>query len=195
MSSVAMTSVNDMAPSPSETAFDPVPAVCRELGLAAAGVAAVVALLAEGATVPFIARYRKEATGGLDEVAIRAIAERHAYVLDLEDRRRTVLAEIEKQGKLTDALATKIRACATKAELEDLYLPFKPKRRTRATMARERGLAPLAEKMWAQGDERPDATATAFVDPSKEVADVAAALAGARDICAERVAEDAAVRK
>jgi len=176
--------------------FDPVPVLSAELSLPSVGVSAVVKLLAEGATVPFIARYRKEATGGLDEVQIRAIEERRVYHLELEDRRGSIRSEIEKQGKLTDELAAKVARCTTKAELEDLYLPYKPKRRTRAIIARERGLEPLADLMWAQGkDEKPDVAAARFVDAAKEVPDVAAALAGARDICAERVAEDAAVRK
>src|SRR6478736_4044286 len=110
------------------SSFDPVPGICKELSLPAQGVRAVVALLAEGATVPFIARYRKEATGGLDEVAIRNIEERRTYLIELDDRRRAVLAEIEKQGKLTPELAAKIAKATTKAEVEDLYLPFKPKR-------------------------------------------------------------------
>jgi hypothetical protein len=117
---------------PAARPFDPVPVLAEELNLATPGVSAVVKLLAEGATVPFIARYRKEATGGLDEVAIRTIEERRTYLLELEERRGSVLSEIEKQGKLTEALSKKILACRTKAELEDLYLPFKPKRRTRA---------------------------------------------------------------
>jgi uncharacterized protein len=180
----------------SAASFDPVPVLAEELALPRAGVAAVARLLAEGATVPFIARYRKEATGGLDEVQIRAIEERRAYVLDLEDRRGTVLGEIERQGKLTEALAQRIRACRSKADLEDLYLPFKPKRRTRATIARERGLEPLAERILAQpASGSPTAEAAAFVRPDAEVPDVAAALAGARDICAERIAEDADVRR
>ena len=107
-------------------------------------VAAALALLDEGATVPFIARYRKEATGGLDEVQIRTIEERHGYMKELEERRAVVLAEIGRQGKLTDELKKKILEVATKAELEDLYLPYKPKKRTRAIIARERGLEPGA---------------------------------------------------
>jgi uncharacterized protein len=185
-------------PSPGAAAppFDPVPAVAAELALPRAGVAAVVKLLAEGATVPFIARYRKEATGGLDEVQVRDIEEKRAYHLELEDRRRTVLAEIGRQGKLTPELEAKVRACGNKAELEDLYLPYKPKRRTRATIARERGLGPLADLMWSQPREgRPEDEAARFVDPAKEVPDAAAALAGARDVCAERIAEDALLRK
>jgi len=176
--------------------YDPVPAIAEELSLPVASVAAVVKLLAEGGTVPFIARYRKEATGDLDEVQIRAIEERRTYLVELEERRRAVLAEIEKQGKLTPSLEKSIRAAKTKAEVEDLYLPYKPKRRTKATIARERGLEPLADLMWLQGaSDAPEAAAMAFVDAAKEVADVAAALAGARDICAERIAETAEVRK
>lgn len=166
-----------------------------ELSLAPQGVAAVLALLREGCTVPFIARYRKEATGGLDEVQIRAIEERHAYLEELEHRRKTILESIEEQGKLTDALRAKIRAAQTKAELEDLYLPYKKKRRTRALIARERGLAPLAERILAQPKEgSPTREANAFVSAEREVADVQAALAGARDIVAEVIAEDARVR-
>lgn len=175
--------------------FDPVPVLARELALPERGVAAVVKLLAEGATVPFIARYRKELTGGLDEVQIRAIEERRIYVLELEERRAAIVNSIAEQGQLTEALRGKILGCETKAALEDLYLPFKPKRRTRAMIARERGLAPLAERILAQpNDGDPAAEAGKFVDAAKEVADVKAALAGARDIVAERIAEDAAVR-
>jgi uncharacterized protein len=191
-----MTSVTETAPSAAETPFDPVPAVCRELSLPASGVRAVVALLAEGSTVPFIARYRKEATGGLDEVAIRNIDERRTYLLELEARRASVLAEIRSQGKLTPALEAKLKAAPTKAELEDLYLPYKPKRRTRAVIAKERGLEPLAELLWAQADGQvPETLAGDFVSVEKEVPDAAAALAGARDIVAERIAEDAEVRR
>src|SRR5262245_41553989 len=115
-----MSPVIETAPgSSSEGVYDPVPAICQELGIATVGVRAVVSLLAEGATVPFIARYRKEATGGLDEVAIRNIEERRTYLLELDARRRSVLAEIQSQGKLTPALEAKLKAAATKAELED----------------------------------------------------------------------------
>jgi uncharacterized protein len=191
-----MTSATSPGAEPTVPPFDPVPLLAAELSLPRAGVAATVELLAGGATVPFIARYRKEATGGLDEVQIRAVEERRAYVLELDERRRVVVAEIHKQGKLTDALLQKILACTGKAELEDLYLPFKPKRRTRAIIARERGLEPLADRIWAQPLEgSPEAEARAFVSTEKEVPDAAAALAGARDICAERVAEDAEVRR
>jgi len=179
--------------------FDPTPTIAAQLELPARGVAAVVKLLEEGTTVPFIARYRKEATGGLDEAAIRAIQEARAYLVELETRRRAILAEIEKQGALSPELARKIRAATTKQALEDLYLPFKPKRRTRATMARERGLEPLAQRILAQPDQGdPFADARRFVrtDGAEEqrVEDVDAALAGARDIVAEVVAENAEVR-
>jgi uncharacterized protein len=192
-----MSAENQAAPSLApEPTFDPVPQLAAELTLPRGSVSAVVKLLAEGATVPFIARYRKEATEGLDEVQIRAIEERRTYLLELDERRRVILAEVHKQGKLSDALAKKIRECQNKADLEDLYLPYKPKRRTRAIIARERGLEPLADRMWSQLLEgSPAAEAQAFVDLAKEVPDVIAALAGARDICAERIAEDAGVRK
>ncbi|MBZ0120079.1 MAG: RNA-binding transcriptional accessory protein, partial [Sandaracinaceae bacterium] len=175
------------------TDFDPVPSIAVELSIAPANVAAAVKLLAEGATVPFIARYRKEVTGGLDEVQIRAIEERRAYLLELDERRRAILASIEEQGKLTAELRAKIEACTTKAALEDLYLPYKPKRRTRAMITRERGLEPLALRILEQpaiGDPR--AEAAAFV--KGEVEDAEAALSGARDIVAELVAESADVR-
>jgi protein Tex len=155
-----------------------------------------VALFAEGATVPFIARYRKEKTGELDEVAIRLIEERLGYYTELEERKETVLASIAEQQKLTPELAGRIDACRQKTELEDLYLPYKPKRRTKATIARERGLEPLAELILAQEltDGTPEEAAGPFVDPEKEVPDAAAALAGAGHILAERLAEDADAR-
>jgi protein Tex len=181
---------------PAEAAFEPLSLIASELGLRTTSVAAAVRLLDEGATVPFIARYRKEATGGLDEVQIRAVGERHAYLVELERRRRAIVAEIEKQGKLTAELSLRLQAAKTKSELEDLYQPYKPKRRTRGVIALERGLGPLAESMWAQsGAEAPQALAGRFVDPSKEIPDVAAALAGARDICAERLADDVELRQ
>ncbi len=169
--------------------------LANELNLAAKGVAAVVALLADKNTVPFIARYRKEATGGLDEVQIRAIEERRAYLSELEDRRAAIAVSIEEQGKRTPELRAHIDACSTKAELEDLYLPYKRQRRTRGVIARERGLEPLADRILAQPTSSNPATeAAAFVGPPKYVADVDAALAGARDIVAEIVAKNATVR-
>ena len=182
---------------PTDTPFDPVPVLAAELNLPRASVSAVVQLLAESSTVPFIARYRKEATGGLDEVQIRNIEERRTYLVEMEARRKSILSEIKSQGKLTPELQKRLASAGTKAELEDLYLPFKPKRRTRATIAKERGLEPLADLIWAQSRDgsSPSESAQSFVSPEKEVADVNAALAGARDICAERIAEDPEVRK
>ncbi len=178
----------------SPLAFAPV--IADELAVAPAGVVAVLKLLEEGSTVPFIARYRKEATGELDEVQIRAIQERSAYLKDLDERRTTVLKSIADQGKLTPELEAKLRGATTKAVLEDLYLPFRPKRRTRAIVAREKGLEPLALRLLEQpasGD--PNQEAAAFVNVEKGVADAAAALQGARDIVAENVAENAELRK
>ncbi len=170
--------------------------IAQELSIPESGVKSVVAMQAEGATVPFIARYRKERTGGLDEVQIRTIFERRTYLVELETRRAAVLNEINKQGKLTDGLKNKINGCETKAELEDLYLPFKPKRRTKAMIAREKGLEPLADRIWEQPLEgSAEKEAEAYVSTEKEVADVAAALSGARDIIAERLGEDAELRK
>ncbi len=175
--------------------FDPIPRLVDELRLPASAIRAVVALLGDGSTVPFIARYRKEATGGLDEVQIRDISERHTYLLELEQRRRAVLAEIDKQGKLDSALRKRLEAATTKAEVEDLYLPYKPKRRTRATIAKERGLEPLADMIGSQPTAgSPEVAAAAFVSLDKDVPDAQAALKGARDILAERIAEDAALR-
>jgi uncharacterized protein len=170
-------------------------AVARELQLRPRDVEATLGLLLGGATVPFIARYRKEATGGLDETQIRAIEARHAYVADLEERRRTILESLVERGLLTDALRQAITQADTKTTLEDLYLPYRPKRRTRATQARERGLGPLAERLLAQPlDTTPEAEAARFVSAEHDVPDVAAALAGARDIVAERVAETPQLR-
>src|ERR1700742_3883414 len=124
--------------------------VAKDLHVPLKGLVATIELLDEGGTVPFIARYRKEATGNLDEVQIRAIEEKLAYFRELEDRRETVLRTIEEQGKLTDELRDRILATLEKSELEDLYLPYKPKRRTKATIAREKGLEPLALYLWTQ---------------------------------------------
>jgi uncharacterized protein len=183
-------------PSPNpEPIFDPVPVLAQELGLANAGVLAVVRLLGEGATVPFIARYRKEATGGLDEVQIRAIDERRTYLGELEARRAAILASVREQAKLTPALEAKLREATTKQALEDLYLPFKPKRRSKALIARERGLGPLADRILAQSrDGSPEQEAAALVNLALEVPDVEAALAGAREIVIEAVVEQPEIR-
>jgi protein Tex len=169
----------------------------REVGLSAEQVAAALRLFDDGATLPFVARYRKEATGGLDEVQLRDVRERASYLTQLEDRRAAILESIEGQGKLDDALRGRIAAAGTKQELEDLYLPYKPKRRTRGTIARERGLEPLADAIWtgAVDDAAAESRAARFVDAGKGVETVADALQGARDILAERVAEDAALRR
>jgi uncharacterized protein len=180
---------------PKETSFNPIPQIAGELSLPVRGVEAVVKLLKEGATVPFIARYRKELTGGLDETQIRDIEERNGYLLELEDRRGTILKSIDEQGKLSDELRKKIERCTSKTELEDLYLPYKPKRRTRATMARERGLEPLANLILEQPESgSPQSQAQQYIDAEKGVGDIDAALSGARDIVAETMAETADIR-
>jgi uncharacterized protein len=171
--------------------------VAAELSLSRPAVERTLELFAGGATVPFIARYRKEATGGLDEVQIGRIQERHAFHVQLEARRQTILESIASQGKLEDGLRARILATRSRTELEDLYLPYRPKRRTRATLARERGLEPLAELIWAQSlrlDQTREILARPFVDVARGVPDVDAAWQGARDIVAERIAEDVDVR-
>jgi protein Tex len=172
---------------------DPVPLVCARTQLPPAGVAAVLRLLGEGNTVPFVARYRKEATGGLDEVAIAAIEEANKAVTALEKRRAAIRAAIAEQGQLTPELERRLLAVTDARALEDLYLPYKRKRTTRAAAARARGLGPLARRILGQpSDGRPEQEARRFVQG--EVADVDAALAGARDIVAEEVAERTDVR-
>ncbi|VGO16053.1 30S ribosomal protein S1 [Pontiella desulfatans] len=180
----------------SETpSFDPVPFASKDLNISARQVAAVAKLFAEGNTVPFIARYRKEAHGNLDEVQITDIQEKLAYYNTLESRRATILKSIEEQGKLTDDLRLKIEECQSKTTLEDLYLPYKPKRRTRAMIAKEKGLEPLAELILTQADSGDiDAEAAKFINAEKEVASIEDALNGARDIIAEQIAEKAEVR-
>ncbi|HMV39946.1 MAG TPA: Tex-like N-terminal domain-containing protein, partial [Plasticicumulans sp.] len=165
--------------------------IATELAVRPAQVEAAVRLLDEGATVPFIARYRKEVTGGLDDTQLRTLEERLGYLRELEDRRAAVLASIGEQGRLTDALRADILAADTKTRLEDLYLPYKPKRRTKAQIAREAGLAPLAETLLADPQQAPEALAAGFVAPDRGVADVKAALDGARQILMETFAEDA----
>jgi uncharacterized protein len=171
--------------------------VSQELNLPLRGLIAVIELLDEGGTVPFIARYRKEATGNLDEVQIRAIEEQLAYFRELVSRKATVLETIAGQGKLTDELKARIEATLDRNVLEDLYLPFKPKRRTKATIAREQGLEPLADYLWEQRLRETSLAdlAPTFVNEEKGVATVEAALEGARHIVAERVSEDADLRK
>ena len=170
--------------------------ISKEVGAPVSRVEITIKLLEEGATIPFIARYRKEATGNLDEVKIRHIDARRQYYADLESRRATVLSSIEKQGKLADDLKAKILACYNKNELEDLYLPFKPKRKTKASLALERGLEPLANYIWEQSGEQPAGEfAQQFINPEKEVPTIEAAIEGALHIIAERIAETPAIRK
>jgi|CXWL01.1.fsa_nt_gi uncharacterized protein len=176
-----------------------IPLIAKELGVGAHQVAAAVALLDEGSTVPFISRYRKEATGNLDDTHLRTLEERLLYLRELELRRAAILASIEEQGKLTDVLRGTIEAAATKQTLEDLYLPYKPKRRTRAQIAREAGLEPLADALFADPTLDPEQEAAKYlnVKPAAEgveainVPDAKSALEGARDILVERFAETA----
>jgi len=175
--------------------FDSSALLAKELSLPRRSIKATLDLLYGGASVPFIARYRKEATGGLDEVQIRAVEERSEYLAELDGRRQVVLRTIEEQGKLSDDLRAKIEACTTKNELEDLYLPYKPKRRTKASIARERGLEPLALRILEQPlDVDVESEAQAFVDQEKGVASPEEALNGACDIVVETVVENADVR-
>jgi uncharacterized protein len=167
--------------------------IAAELQVRAAQVEAAVALLDGGATVPFVARYRKEATGGLDDAQLRELEQRLAYLRELQARREVVLASIEEQGKLTPALRDAILQAATKQVLEDLYLPYKPKRRTKAAIAREAGLEPLADRLWADLGLEPLAEAAAFVNAEAGFADAQAVLDGVRDLLSERWAEDAAL--
>ncbi|PZS45578.1 Tex family protein [Stenotrophomonas maltophilia] len=167
--------------------------IADEIGAQSAQVRAAVGLLDEGASVPFIARYRKEVTGGLDDTQLRSLEVRLTYLRELEDRRAAVLASISEQGKLSDELRNDILAADTKSRLEDLYLPYKPKRRTRAQIAREAGLEPLADGLLADPTQDPQAFAAAFVNTDKGVADTKAALEGARAILMERWGEDAAL--
>ncbi|MEU7758618.1 Tex family protein [Micromonospora aurantiaca (nom. illeg.)] len=165
--------------------------IAEELGVAERQVRAAVELLDGGATVPFIARYRKEATGLLDDAQLRTLEERLRYLRELDERRAAVLESIRSQGKLDEALEAQILAADSKSRLEDIYLPYKPKRRTRAQIAREAGLEPLADTLLADPAQDPKTVAAGFVDPDKGVADAAAALDGARAILIERFAEDA----
>ncbi|WP_431201418.1 Tex family protein [Bradyrhizobium betae] len=165
--------------------------IAQELGVRAEQVEATVTLLDGGATVPFIARYRKEATGALDDAQLRTLEERLGYLRELEDRRKAILESVREQGKLDAALEASILAADSKARLEDIYLPFKPKRRTKAEIAKEAGLEPLANQLMAEPGNDPKVVAETFVNAEKGVADAAAALDGARAILVERFDEDA----
>jgi len=165
--------------------------IATELQARPEQVDSAIRLLDEGNTVPFIARYRKEVTGGLDDTQLRQLETRLGYLRELEDRRQTILKSIEEQGKLTEQLAGAINATLSKTELEDLYLPYKPKRRTRGQIAIEAGLEPLADTLWQDPQQQPETLAAQYVSEEKGVADVKAALDGARYILMERFAEDA----
>ncbi|MHC4961270.1 MAG: Tex family protein [Planctomycetota bacterium] len=170
--------------------------ITDELKIKIQQVAAVAELLADDATVPFIARYRKEATGGLDEVAITYIRDRLAQLTELIQRKQTILKSLTERGLLTDELEQQIEQARTMTVLEDIYLPYRPKRRTRATIAKEKGLEPLAELLFAQNEKAdPAAEAAAFIDKEKGVEDTQQALAGARDILAEQLSEDKTARE
>jgi uncharacterized protein len=170
--------------------------ITRELGLQAFQVNNTLALFNEGATVPFIARYRKERTGLLDEVQIRNIRDRFDYITELEERRAAILKSIEEQGKLTDELKEKIEACLVKQELEDLYLPYKPKRKTKGMAAKEKGLEPLAMELWLQGQSiLPEQLAEKYINPELGISNIKEALEGAKYIIAELISDDAEVRK
>lgn len=165
--------------------------IADELGVREQQVAATVELLDGGATVPFVARYRKEITGGLDDAQLRTLEERLTYLRELEDRRKVILESVREQGKLDAAVEAAIMTADTKGRLEDIYLPFKPKRRTKAEIAKEAGLLPLADILLAEPQNDPKVMAEAYVNADKQVADVTAALDGARAILVERFAEDA----
>ncbi len=175
--------------------IDPIiAALTTELKIPADQVAPTVALLDEGNTIPFIARYRKEVTGGLDEEQLRQIEARLGYLRNLAERKAVVLKSIAEQGKLTPELEAQIQAAATLQAVEDLYLPYRPKRRTRATIARERGLEPLAQRIRSQEVTRESLAEIAAAFLNDQIPTVEDALAGARDIVAEEVSEDAGVR-
>jgi len=168
--------------------------IAEELGVREQQVAAAISLLDGGATVPFVARYRKEATGALDDAQLRTLEERLRYLRELDERRAVILDSISQQGKLDAVLKDAIDAADSKARLEDLYLPYRPKRRTKAQIAREAGLGPLAEALLAMPDQNPEQLARRYVEPSKGVCDSTAALEGARAILVERFTEDATLR-
>ena len=168
--------------------------IAKELGVTIQQVAGVVALLDEDGTVPFIARYRKEHTSSLDEVAITTIRDRISQLRELDKRREAILKSLEERELLTDELKEQVLAADTLAQIEDVYLPYRPKRRTRATAAREKGLEPLAQSIFEQDDTIPMAAAESYINTEKGVETVEEALAGARDIIAEWINEDQQAR-
>jgi protein Tex len=183
-----------MSDLPNDDSAKHIETIARETGISVRSVAATAKLLAEGATIPFISRYRKEQTGSLDEVQVQAIQDRMNALVELEGRRSSILKSLEERNLLTPELKKKVLAAETMATLEDVFAPFRPKRQTRATKAIERGLTPLADWLLENQSADPAEEAAKFVDAEKEVATAADALAGARDIIAERVADDAALR-
>src|ERR1700710_150737 len=168
--------------------------IAQELSVGSKQVSATIALLDEGATVPFISRYRKEATGSLDEVQVAAIRDRVQQLRDLDKRREAILNSLTEMGKLTPELEKQINAAETMVLLEDIYLPYRPKRKTRATIAREKGLQPLADLLMEQKRIDPETEAAKYIDEEKGVKSFEEALAGARDIIAEFISEQAEVR-
>ena len=177
--------------------MDIIQTLAQELGKEPRHVENVVQLLDEGNTIPFITRYRKELHGAMDDTSLRTLEERLRYLRNLDERRETVKKAIDEQDKLTEELAAAIDSAKTLAEVEDLYRPYKQKRRTRATMAKEKGLEPLAQLLLAQERDcpRPEDAAREYVDPNKGVESVEDALQGAGDIIAEQISDDAAIRK
>ena len=169
--------------------------LAQELGQKLEYVENVVSLLDEGNTIPFIARYRKEMHGAMDDTVLRTLETRLGYLRNLQTRREEVKSSVEGQGKLTEELSAAIDAASTLAEVEDLYRPYKQKRRTRGSIAREKGLEPLAQAIFAQDGQDPARLAEGFVDPEKGVDSVEDALAGASDIIAEDLSDDPAIRK
>ena len=181
-------------PAPSSSSQAHLDLIARETGIRPASVAATAKLLAEGATIPFISRYRKEATGMLDEVQIQAIRDRMLQLAELDSRRATILKSLDERQLLSPELKSKILAALTLTTLEDLFAPYRPKRQTRASMAAERGLTPLADFLFENQNANPTEEAAKYIDAEKSVPDVESALAGARDILAERVSDDATLR-
>ena len=174
------------------TQLPPVPTrIAGELGVGEGQVRSAIELLDGGATVPFVARYRKEVTGGLDDAQLRSLAERLTYLRELEERRAAVLESVREQNKLTDELHAQILAAETKSRLEDVYLPYKPKRRSKAQIAIEAGLAPLADALIGSPEKDPQEQAAAFVNAEKNINTVQEALDGARAILVERFSENA----
>lgn len=183
-----------MTDAPTEAAAKHLDAIARETGINARSVAATAKLLAEGATVPFISRYRKEQTGSLDEVQITTIRDRMMQLAELDSRRSAILKSLDERSLLTPELKKKVEAAATMSSLEDVFAPYRPKRQTRATKAKERGLEPLADWIFENQNGDPTEEAVKYVDAEKEVPTADDALAGARDIIAERLADDAGLR-